>query len=320
MVMLRLGPEDVANLRFAISPLMELHNSVRALEHPEAKALHLPWVAATRERVAGLDMALLHALHPRKAYTPDFIDPPPRGPLGELEDDLERMLATPAERVRFELRRAYDGRPLPAVLEPLERDPARELPALADLFRAYWERALAPVWPRVRALLEGDVLYRARQLAGGGAQRLFADIHPEVSFADDTLRIDMPYDVTAQLGGRGLLFVPSAFTWPRPAASVEPPWQPFLVYPARGVGGLWEPARAAPPRALAALLGPGRPGVRAAVGAPRSTTELARALELSPGSVSQHLSVLGDAGLVHGHRVGRSVLYVRSEKGENLVG
>ena len=180
MVTLRLGPEDVANLRFAISPLMELHNSVRALEHPEAKALHLPWVAATRERVRDLDMALLHALHPRNAYTPDFIDPPPRSPLGELEDELEEMLATPPERVRFELRRAYEGRRLPPILEGLED----ELPALADLFRAYWERALARYWPRVRALLEGDVLYRARQLADGGAKRLFADIHPEVSFAD----------------------------------------------------------------------------------------------------------------------------------------
>jgi Helix-turn-helix domain/Family of unknown function (DUF5937) len=320
MIELRLGPEDVANLRFAISPLMELHNSVRALEHPEARALHLPWVAATRRRVGDIDMALLQALHPGKAYTPDFIDPPPHSPLGELEDELEQMLATPPERVRFELRRAYDGRPLPAVLEPLERDPARELPALADLFRAYWDRALAPVWARVRALLEGDILYRARRLADGGAKRLFADIHPEVSFDGDTLRIDMPYAVTADLGGRGLLFVPSAFTWPRPAASVEPPWQPFLVYPARGVGGLWEPGRTAPPKALAALLGPRRAGILAAVAAPRSTTELARALELSPGSVSQHLSVLREAGLVHAHRVGRSVLYVRSEKGEALVG
>jgi hypothetical protein len=318
MVTVRLGPEDVANLRFAISPLMELHNSVRALEHPEAKSLHLPWVAATRERVRDLDMPLLHALHPRGSYTPDFIGPPPRSPLGELEDELEEMLATPPERVRFELRRAYAGPPtrvLPPILEGLED----ELPALADLFRAYWNRALAPVWPRVRALLEGDVLYRARQLADGGAKQLFADIHPEVSFAEDTVRIDMPYEVTADLGGRGLLFVPSAFTWPRPAASVEPPWQPFLVYPARGVGGLWEPGRSAPPQALAALLGPRRAGVLAALGAPRSTTELARALELSPGSVSQHLSVLRDAGLVHGHRVGRSVLYVRSEKGEALV-
>ena len=148
---------------------------------------------------------------------------------------------------------------------------------------------------------------------------LFADIHPEVSFAGGTLRIDMPYEVTADLGGRGLLFVPSAFTWPRPAASVEPPWQPFLVYPARGIGALWEPERAAPPKALAALLGARRATVLTALHAPRSTTELARALELSPGSVSQHLTVLREAGLVHGHRVGRSVLYVRSETGESLI-
>src|SRR5690349_16496708 len=124
MVTLRLGPADVATLRFAISPLMELHNSVRALEHPEAQALHLPWVTATRARVADVDLALLQALHPAKAYTPDFVDPPPRTPIEELEDELELMLATPPERVRFELRRAYDGRPMPAVLAPLLRDPA----------------------------------------------------------------------------------------------------------------------------------------------------------------------------------------------------
>src|SRR3954454_15267282 len=138
MVTLRLGSEDVANLRFAISPLMELHTSVRALEHPEAQSLHLRWVAATRARVADVDLALLQALHPRKAYTPDFVDPPPRSPLEELEDELEQVLATPAERVRFELRRAYAGPParaMPAVLEPLLRDPARELPSLESRFR-----------------------------------------------------------------------------------------------------------------------------------------------------------------------------------------
>jgi hypothetical protein len=322
MITLQLGPEDVANVRFAISPLMELGNSVRALDHPEAKALHLPWVAATRERVAGVDLALLRALQPAKAHTPDFVNPPPRSPLGELEEELAEMVATPPDQVRRELRRAYAGPParaLPAVLEPLLADPARALPALADLFRAYWERALAPHWPRIRALLEGDVLHRARRLADGGASLLFADIHPEISFAEDTLRIDMPYEITADLAGRGLLFVPSAFTWPRPAASVEPPWQPFLVYPARGIGALWEPGRAAPPAALAALLGARRAAVLRALHAPRSTTELARALELSPGSVSQHLSVLRDAGLVHGHRVGRAVLYVRSPTGDQLV-
>ena len=123
MVTLRLGPEDVANLRFAISPLMELHNSVRALGHPEAKSLHLPWVAATRERVRDLDMALLHALHPRKANTPDFISPPPRSPLGDLEAELAEMLATPADQIRAEVLRVYAPAPLPPVLQPFADDP-----------------------------------------------------------------------------------------------------------------------------------------------------------------------------------------------------
>ena len=70
MVTLRLGPEDVANLRFAISPLMELHNSVRALEHPEAKALHLPWVAATRERVRDRKSTRLNSSHLTQSRMP----------------------------------------------------------------------------------------------------------------------------------------------------------------------------------------------------------------------------------------------------------
>ena len=320
MLSFRFGPEDVANVRFAISPLMELHNSVRTLDHPEARALHLPWVAATRERVAHLGIGVLRALQRSRAYTPDFLNPPPSSPLGDLETELAEMLATPADQVRAEVCRVYAPEPLPAVLQPFEDDPAAALSALAELVRAYWARALAPHWPRIRALLEGDVLYRARQLADGGAQRLLADIHPELRFADDTLFIDMPFDGHLDLGGRGLLFVPSAFTWPRPSASLEAPWQPFVVYPARGIASLWDPGRAAPPAALAALLGSRRASVLAALHAPRSTTELARALELSPGSVSQHLAVLRDAGLADAHRVGRVVLYVRSPTGDALAG
>ena len=41
---------------------------------------------------------------------------------------------------------------------------------------AYWERSLAEHWPRIRSLLEQDVLYRARQIADGGTRALFADI------------------------------------------------------------------------------------------------------------------------------------------------
>ncbi len=57
-----------------------------------------------------------------------------------------------------------------------------------------------------------------------------------------------------------------------------------------------------------------------ALDSPRSTTELAGELGLTPGGVSQHLGVLRDAGLVCGRRVARSVLYLRSSEGDALVG
>src|SRR3954467_11376667 len=319
MIRFRFGPEDVANLRFGISPLMELQSSVRTLDHPEARSLHLPWVAATRERVAGLDITVLRALQRRGAWTPAFISPPPSTPLGDLDAELEEMLATPAARIRAEVRRTYAPEPLPPALRPFEDDPEAAVAALAALVRGYWERALAPYWRRIRALLEGDVLPRARRLADVGAQRLLAEIHPELRFADDTLSVDMPFEGAPALGARGLLLGPSAFTGRRRAASVEPDYQPFVVYPARGIAALWDPARAAPPAALAALIGARRAAVLAALAAPRSTTELARALELSPGSVSQHLAVLRDAGLVDPHRVGRVVLYARSPTGDALT-
>src|SRR4051794_9593719 len=235
MIRFRFGPEDVANLRFAISPLMELHNSVRTLDHPEARSLHLPWVAATRERVADLDITVLRALQRRGAWTPDFISPPPRTPLGDLEAELDEMLATPPDRVRAEVRGTYAPDPLPPALRPFEDDPEAAVAALAVLVRAYWERALAPYWRRIRALLEGDVLHRARRLADVGAQRLLAEIHPELRFADDTLFVDIPFAGALAPGGGGLLLAPSAFPGPPPAASVEPDPQPFVVYPARGI-------------------------------------------------------------------------------------
>ena len=48
---------------------------------------------------------------------------------------------------------------------------------------------------------------------------------------------------TVELAGRGLQLVPAAFGWPEVGAMFDPPWQPALIYPPRGVGDLWAPAR-----------------------------------------------------------------------------
>jgi DNA-binding transcriptional ArsR family regulator len=168
-------------------------------------------------------------------------------------------------------------------------------------------------------VLEGDVLYRARQLADGGVNQLLADLHPEAWFEDGALKIEKPWDAEVTLHGRGLLLVPSAFGWPRLAAITEGPWQPTLIYPARGVGTLWEPGAPGSIDALVALVGRRRAAVLSSLDVPRTTSDLAARLGLSAASVSQHLAVLRDAGLVHSNRVKRAVLYARTPRGDALV-
>jgi hypothetical protein len=322
MITLRFGPAALAHVRFAISPLVEVRRSRRLLDDPAAGALHLPWVVEARRLTADLDLSLLRALDPTGVYTPDFVSPPPDTPLAELEDELAAVAATPPEQARAEVQRSYRRKPaLPPVLERFVADPVSGLAEVVALLRVYWERTLAPHWPRVRALLEGDVLHRARQMADGGADRLFADVDPTVSWAEGVLSIDKgSVEQDVDLRDRGLLFVPSAFAWPDVVLVTDPRWQPTLVYPARGVGTLWEADRPAAPEALGALLGRVRAAVLMALDHPRSTTDLARSLGVSAGGVSQHLGILRAAGLVHGHRVGRVVLYLRSPAGDGLVG
>jgi hypothetical protein len=58
---------------------------------------------------------------------------------------------------------------------------------LADSLATYWDAALEPYWPQVRALLEADLLYRSRRLTEGGPTALFADLDPAVHWREHGL-------------------------------------------------------------------------------------------------------------------------------------
>ena len=313
----RFGRDDLLRTRFAISPLFELQASVTALRDPGAHSVHLPWVRAARERLAGLDYAMLDALLPDRGYAPDFFAPPPRSPLPDVAEELERVRATEPAQVRRELGWRFEGA-VPDVVRPLLDDPAAGIEALVDAMAGYWERALAPWWEQLRALLEADIRHRAGRLAEGGAIELFAGLHPDVRWRRDTLEVEAGTDAEVELAGRGLQLVPSAFVWPRPGAMFDPPWQPSVIYPPRGVGDLWAPTGEGP-QALADLVGRGRARILTALAAEASTTELARRLAASPAGVSEHLGVLRRAGLVRARREGRLVLYSRTAAGDALT-
>ncbi|MCF2532023.1 ArsR/SmtB family transcription factor [Yinghuangia soli] len=309
--------EDVARTRFALSPLWEVVASIRVLKGSDAEGMHRPWADEVRPRLAaaGADLAPLFDLVPVPTLTlPAFLGAPPTLSQPSLDVELAALRATPPERID-----GSDGIP-PARIDALRADPDRALGELADAVTAYWEIALAPYWPRILTLLEGDILYRARRLADGGAYRLFDDLDPGISWDDGTLRLAMRFcRGVRRLDGRGLLLNPSVFVWPRVFSLIGGPWQPTVRYPPRGIASLWTPTASAPSAALAAVLGRSRALLLGELAAPASTTDLARRTGLTPGGVSQHLTALRDARLVSAHRTGRTVLYARTRIAEALL-
>ncbi|MFG2894271.1 DUF5937 family protein [Streptomyces sp. NPDC048248] len=321
---LHFGADDLLRIRFAISPLCETHEAVRTLRRTDRHGYHLPWLRRMREAVAGLDLSPLWLFMPSPppGYTPDFLGRPPDVPLAGFEEELALLRATDPAVARAEMAKSLACTP-GAAQSPRGRaaldDPARAIRELADVTERAWHALLAPDWPRLRALLEAEIAYRSRQLAGGGLQRLFADLHPRLSWSGDTLTVRTRTDFVQlqDLEGRGVLLLPSVFVWPDVVSGFDPPWQPTVIYPARGIGGLWSEPETGP--ALVRLLGANRAAVLAALDTPSSTSALAHRLGLAASSVSAHLSVLRDAGLLASRRHGHQVLYERTPLGMALA-
>jgi DNA-binding transcriptional ArsR family regulator len=319
MVRFVFSVEDLALTRFAISPMWELVRSVLALRDPSHAALHLPWLRSLSGRLQGLALERVAALNPPRGYTPDFLVPLPSGPLGDIDDDLAALRTTPIAHIRADMALfASQHKRGPEIAAPYLASPRREVRRLADVLEAYWDRAIEPLWSRIRAILEADIAYRARRLTAGGPAALFADLSANVTWTQPHLDVQVAaHDATFSLDGRGLLLVPSAFGM-RPVVSDRAPWLPGVIYPARGIATLWEQAPVAP-GGLTRLIGTSRATMLGDLAAPRSTTELAQRLALSPATTSHHLAALREAGLVTGRRDGRSVLYARTPLGDALV-
>lgn len=325
-ISLHFGPCDLARCRFAYSPLFETLQAVRiatGLDGPGPGPHHRRWLREARPRLGGLDLRPITALQPRRGYTPDFLSPPPLAPAPDFEAELARLAATPAPVVRREIELslretpdAQDG----ALGRLLLGDPAEVLSLLTRLVRAAWQALVEPVWPRVRSVLEADVEHRSRQLAEGGLDRLFAELDPTLRWSRDTLVRDPGGDEEIELGGSGVLLMPSVFKWDEAVVISQPPWQPAVVYRARAVDDkLWQPPRTASNTALEQLIGRSRARLLADLDEPASTTLLSQRHRLAPGTVSEHLKVLRDAGLVAGERDRHEIRYRRTRLGSALA-
>jgi DNA-binding transcriptional ArsR family regulator len=316
------GPADAGRCRFAMSPLWETASAVRTIATPESRAYHLPWFDAVRAELETVDIAPLLWLMPFRGYTPDFISPIPTGPHDKIEGEIARIRRTPLRQVAAEIERSFaerGGQRLPAAARTTLADPRRARTLIADLLTQCWRLLVEPHWPRLHDILAADIAHQTRRLGDRGLQALLPDLHPKLHWRAGSLQIDTRIDGLMQLGGLGLVLMPSVFIWPM-VVWTDPPSQPTLVYPARGIAELWRPNETPRTEALGRLLGRTRALLLASLNEPASTTALARRHLLSPGTVSEHLSTLRDAGLVVAVRRGRDVSYGQTRLGAQLAG
>jgi DNA-binding transcriptional ArsR family regulator len=317
-----LSPEDVLATRFALSPLWEAVMSYRAARCPSSQRLRGSWleeaVRIGREADAALLDVALGVTPGAHGHLTDFLLPRPQGAVCDFHAELARVRRADPAAVAADVRLIY-GDVLPPAALPFVHDPERAIQAVADVVARYWDVVVKPRWPRVHAVLEGDVTFRGRSIALRGPGALFDGLHPDISYRDGALEIDRPYDVQVDAAGRGLLLVPLVFSFPLVVAAPDLPDGPMLGYTPRGAETLWLGERPEGDETLAGLVGHARDTLLRALERPLTTTELAQLLAVTPSAISQRLGDLRRLGLLESQRLGRRVYHRRSARADRLL-
>lgn len=319
MITLVLTGEVLGNTRFAFSPMSELTLSVRLLGCPMTAHPHTPWVREARSRLDGVDVELLHALAPPGKWIASALMPAGR-PDATIESQLSTLAGGDPGALRADLADVWAGRGEPRRVRDLFALGGGGLELLTETMWDYWDAVIRPFWPRMCAVLEDDVSHRVRALVDDGLLGLLTDLHPEVSVGPGRLFIDKPHHASGVYQAGQMTLTPSVFAYPD--LIVDEHAEGYrLVYAARGVGRVWEGLAVEEPSDdhLVSLLGRTRAAVLRHTAIPMSTTQIARQLDQTPGSVSQHLMVLRSAGLVHSWRSGRSVLYRQTALAASMI-
>src|SRR5882724_4672190 len=315
-VTLQLQSEDLASIRFAVSPLRECLGAFRAWADPARRAMLPPWMAQAQTGQAVIDWEVLRSLVcvPQRAI-PDFLLPPPPTASPELSDELGNLRRTPESVVLADMAVTHP-RAMPLCLQQALTAPRLFLAKITTLIEEFWKCFIAPRWSVLRSKLESELLFRGRMLALEGADGLFRGLHRHVTYQQRCLTIQTENCWEGMQRQRGLLLVPSIFCWPDLSLTVHRLGQITLTYASRGIANLWVDTNHLNPNGLALLLGGSCAKVLAYLHVPRTTVETSADLALSPSASSEQITKLWRAGLLERTRVGRLVFYALNKKGK----
>ncbi|WP_395363779.1 ArsR/SmtB family transcription factor [Streptomyces sp. YH02] len=184
---------------------------------------------------------------------------------------------------------------------------------LADLLQQYWNWAIAPYWTSIRSVLEEEVLFRGRTFAVAGPEAMLGELVGRMDWSKPYLTAPYHRDVSRDVLQSQLTLVPMVFAGGLRIITGPQQEAVALSYQARATGFLHALPAGKPGTQkrdrLTLLLGKGRAQVLRSLEVPKTTTMIAATLGMAKSTVSQHLSVLTQAGLVWRQRVGGRVFY-----------
>ncbi|MFB6815008.1 ArsR/SmtB family transcription factor [Streptomyces sp. NPDC056347] len=191
-----------------------------------------------------------------------------------------------------------------------------------------WRAGVAPLWDVVQQRLDTECDAHGRIAMTGGVERLLSTLHPRIVWRPPVLEIHDRLNRDVYLEGRGLLLVPSVFLTGaagRVIGTERDSGQAALVVGMPpDVSSLFSLAsqddeEAGGEQALSALVGQTRAAALRQLTDTCTTSQLASRLGISPGTASQHASVLRESGLITTRRVRNCALHTVTALGMALL-
>jgi DNA-binding transcriptional ArsR family regulator len=311
MLRVHLTAEDLLKTRFASAPapLAEIGLAVAALQRHDP--VFRNWRRSAAAKLPTAARPLLE-LVPPSATGPIFLDPVTTG----LAEGLELVRAAPAPLVTAELRRVRGARPPTPWLRSLA---ARDREAAGDLdlaLRLVHDHLTADAWPRILTAFRAELAWRSRLIAGLGVQAALSTLHPSISWNGTVMQVEAGYERDIYPRGGGLTLMPSPLWTGRALLAPQPDGSVLVVYPALTSLPLIDAPVSDP---LADLLGHTRAAILRLTFTERSTSELARELDISAATVSGHTKTLRAAGLIVSIRDGKAVYHYLTPLGGRLL-
>ncbi|SEM08009.1 ArsR/SmtB family transcription factor [Streptacidiphilus jiangxiensis] len=317
--------EDLMRLRVSISPLRNLVDALHDGPRADGGVARARWWAEVRRNVPGRALPLVEMINAHPRFVPLPLVPlaaGESGPVKELATELDALEATDPERVRAEvelyLTRARLPRP-PGDLLRLRDGGRREVRELAQGLRALFDATVGEDWAAMRAALRRHVagLRQRADLLGLGPAA--GSLHGGVRWLGPERALQVRVAGLAassrvELGGRGLVLMPSLFGLDQTLPVLDPTRQPTLSYPMRPA-----PAVLREGDGLAGLIGAGRARALRAIGSGCTTGELATRLGVSAPTASQHTAALRNADLIVSVREGQRVRHLLTDLGDALL-